>query len=231
MRHPGTKLAAILAGVLLAVYAQPAFAVVGETVYGLSGYSPTLGQEIVSITRSYDYNIDIPSHYFAMTLAGVPDGETGDYASAYAILINSSGDPIDPYSVLTEFNANAFADVTTKLSISRDGSIYRLSYNPDFWNSSVPYSTFDPLSGFGFSRKALDTGEALLTWTIPMNAIDGPFSWMGATFIENTNSEYGLDLVHMTGSTDAVPIPNALWLLGSGVVALIGLKRRKNINR
>jgi hypothetical protein len=52
--------------------------------------------------------------------------------------------------------------------------------------------------------------------------IGNSFAWWAATL--------HLDDYHHTNPVSATPIPNAAWLLGSGVLALIGLKRRNRKN-
>ena len=52
----------------------------------------------------------------------------------------------------------------------------------------------------------------------------------GRYIFQGTPTEYGYDLQFRTYYDDAavVPIPGAVWLLGSGILGLVGLRKRKN---
>ena len=58
--------------------------------------------------------------------------------------------------------------------------------------------------------------------------IHGP-GYPAGNYIENGNSWSSCDLQFRTYTdTAAVPIPGAIWLLGSGILGLVGLRKRKN---
>lgn len=70
----------------------------------------------------------------------------------------------------------------------------------------------------------ISTDGKTLEWKIPLGLIDSrTFSFYGETIRLGVHND----------RTDSatVPLPGAAWLLGSGVVALVGLKRRKNGSR
>ncbi len=48
------------------------------------------------------------------------------------------------------------------------------------------------------------------------------------TATPDANSEFGLALQQVDGNIPAVPLPATLWLLGSGLMGLVGVARRKN---
>ena len=73
------------------------------------------------------------------------------------------------------------------------------------------------VSGFQFSD-----GKTL-EWKIPETQLVGAFSISGLTF--STASPYILDDTK-SGVVSVVPIPSAVWLIGSGLLGLVGLKRK-----
>ena len=67
------------------------------------------------------------------------------------------------------------------------------------------------------------TGGKLLEWKLTAADLSGigpnPEWWV--------ETYSGLDLKDTTAHSSVVPIPNSAWLLGSGIIGLIGLKRRR----
>ncbi|NOU15464.1 MAG: VPLPA-CTERM sorting domain-containing protein [Methylococcaceae bacterium] len=54
---------------------------------------------------------------------------------------------------------------------------------------------------------------------------------MSFGYLENTNTAtngaIGVDNIKIAANVSAVPVPGAVWLLGSGLAGLVGLQRRK----
>ena len=102
---------------------------------------------------------------------------------------------------------------------------------PGFTLDAIPGCP-DPLqpknmAGFGM--------YSLVFMEIPPNAVDTlsvtlyGTGWMSAADVLALNDEGYLAAAHITGNTgfaSAAPIPAAAWLLGFGVVGLVGAKKR-----
>ena len=96
--------------------------------------------------------------------------------------------------------------------------------NVDFsslWaNATTPYGSLDtalylstnPPVGGTYNP---GTGAFALTWTNPFSIL------VGSNFINGTAS------VSLNGTATLVPVPAALWLLGSGLLGLAGIARRR----
>jgi hypothetical protein len=159
------------------------------------------GQDITKVWWGWAGNV----HYFRMDLAQAPNG------SAFA----------DKYGIHMDFmsgsgNAGYFG-VDTLLLSSFDGSSYTPSMN--VWDGAayapVPGMVL-PFTGFDFQASG-----TTLEWKIFGD--QNIFTWWGVT-------EKGFNFTDISSQVVTTPIPSAAWLLGSGVVALIGLRRR-NVQR
>jgi hypothetical protein len=55
--------------------------------------------------------------------------------------------------------------------------------------------------------------------------------WLSFSYLENTSSQtngaVGIDNIKITANVAPVPVPGAVWLLGSGLAGLVGMQRRK----
>ena len=81
-------------------------------------------------------------------------------------------------------------------------------------------TNFDNLSiGWYWSAEAFDTASA---WGFRMT--DGLLS-----FLQKSSNGYGLSV--RSGDVSVVPLPGAIYLLGSGLIGLAALRRRKQGNR
>jgi hypothetical protein len=156
------------------------------------------GQNITKVWWGWASNV----HYFRMDLAGTPS--VSDSADSYGIhmdFLSGSGNP-------------GYFGVDTLLLSSFNGS----SYSPSLrvWDGSsyaaVPSGVL-PFTGFDFQA----SGNKL-EWKIFGDA--HAFSWWGVT-------EKAFSFRDISSQVVTTPIPSAAWLLGSGVVALIGLRRRR----
>lgn len=109
----------------------------------------------------------------------------------------------------------------TNLYRDTDGDGYAETFIENV-NSATPI-TDSYLIDNGFYTLALDQGPAPLAMTAEtIGLIDGPFPGFKIHLdIGSGNS------LHVT-SVSAVPVPGALWLFGSGLIAFAGFARRRN---
>ena len=189
MAHLTKGFVVLFAALLLATFAQPAFALPYGS-WGAPIITDATGDSLASpnnggtdIWKLYYANNGV-NNYFRMDIAGTIS--TSDYANLYGIVLNSSN-PADPSSI----GAVAFPLFGTL--------------------TMIPYGS----PGTDFLR----TGSTL-EWSIPNSELSGAFTFYGITLSTRAQG-------FIADTTTATPIPGAAWLLGSGLVGLIGLKRRK----
>ena len=121
---------------------------------------------------------------------------TSDYGTIYGIYLGASSPPTD-YSIESLLKKN------TKGVLSYSYLLGDTSFN---------------LATNGFSR--LDNGKTL-EWKIDKTDVTGDWNFLlGAT--ANSSGETVYDHTNVA----ATPIPAAAWLLGSGIIGLIGIRRR-----
>jgi len=204
MGQSRTKAAVIFAVILLLGVAQPVLAVL------------TPAQDIVSASLTSDAT----TYSFSMTLLGAPGGAgSTDYAVAYGIfLINAAPNPpgnMGNYFTYSGIPSNIDAYMYTNyVSPGTTDSVVFGKYKGLMGDLSFDSPSFNPMPTFS-------ANGSTLTWTINKSQLASGFSWLAAT--------YGNNGLFLDKSNVALtPIPNAIWLFGSGVVALVGLKRRKS---
>lgn len=114
------------------------------------------------------------------------------------------------YSVLMSTHQNDL--LSNPLTLDATASLNR------FQKLVVAFSTEVTQSGNWLS------GSKNLHWSIPQNNLFSGATFWFAGQSYNTNSF----LLYSQTKPAATPIPGAIWLLGSGIMGLIGLRRRNN---
>lgn len=108
------------------------------------------------------------------------------------------------------------SDLTIENADYAAESVLRTKYSNYFWAYFTDYTgskVESSIPGFRYENKVLE-------WTVAKTDIESSwFHYMGAT---STSS----GLISDTTAVAATPIPGAVWLLGSGLVGLIGLRRK-----
>ena len=204
MRKLTKMLIVLITAVLMGIGSQPAFSMgIGSQPTFSYSWSPTpnIADAIDIGGGAKDitgiwYANDGVNKYFRMDLNGVVT--SGDRNNLYGIYIGSS-------SGFTPSTSNLVGGL---VFIGSDGTL-------NFSNVGTP-----SVGTLGF-RSSNTSTTTTLEWTIPGDQLPNAFYYMGATqtLPSTINDTTDIKYAH-------TPIPNAAWLLGSGVLCLIGLQRR-----
>ena len=168
---------------------------------------------------------------------------TGDTQISFDLIFNNTGDSFDAFAFATDLSIDL-----DELIPSSDNGNYDVVYYNGLMSSSTYGGTLNEdifqVSAFAFSGlTSIKGGENLLaTITFDIlspDALDGSVVWdvkslddstgIGTGFLLYDGSGYILGEESMNNpdiGISAVPIPAAVWLLGSGLVALVGIRRK-----
>ena len=183
------------------------------------------GRDILAAYQAYNNGY----LYFRIDLASAPSGHfPPGYANTYGLYIDSraggapSSDEYVPGAVqgIGPLSGIDFI-VSSELEIERCN---RLDWDPEFQVWRV--DEFKDRSKLKF--QAYKNGGTTLEWRVKdgkgVKHIGNAFTWWAGTMRPGEGSaKRTYDLTNAT----ITPIPSAAWLLGSGIIGLIGLKRRR----
>jgi hypothetical protein len=216
MRPRNQTLMVLFAVLFLATLSQPAAAAFSwydwTDGYQLvrSGTNPALtsGQDI----RNAFYAVNDGYKYFRMELYGSPNLDANGYANQYGFFVNSgTGKDFPQYSVPLGGTGKVDSYLNATVSPTFSGNLLFTPYGETYKNGVAPAVAFD---------LRFDRNGKYLDWAIPKDQLPDNFTWLAATFHSST-----LTVLDKTAAV-ATPIPSAALLLGTGIVGLIGLRRR-----
>ncbi|WP_022662549.1 hypothetical protein [Paucidesulfovibrio longus] len=210
-----TTIALLLAALLLLPAGASAYSITVDNYAGLSGVDFTAsGGSLATKTVA------------GITGLGVSGGVTGEIGLGQSITISfdqaqyvnslslaqlytagnysDGADEVAAITVLGGFGSRTFtltASEATSATWTGFGSV--LNLDPAVNNSGALWQLINPFGDLAISSIVLSAADSLA----------------GAG---STNSDYGFHSMETT----ATPIPGAVWLLGSGLLGLIGLRRR-----
>ena len=182
--------------------------------------TPTPGQNILYAWHAFDGDY----HYFRIDLESAPAYiDPPGYANTYGIFIDSKalGAPNDDRFIPRTL-VNIDYIVSTELDF--EGKKHNvLDWDPELqrWKGDE----FKDSSNLQF--QATENGGKTLEWRVKEGGnfvIGSSFRWWAASMLPGDCDGHG----KRTYDVMATPIPSAAWLLGSGIIGLIGLKRRAN---
>lgn len=168
-----------------------------------TGPSQMVGSLIdgIDLGRDIDaayYAFDADYRFFRLDLKGAPETGPNNFAPLYQFAISTP-------SETGYLNTFALTNPIPPPSLL-------------FASAAAPPSMF---SEFHFRFKT----PSVLEWAVKKEDLPDVFAWYALTADLSGGSISGI--FDMTAPALATPIPSAAWLLGSGVVALIGIRRRK----
>jgi len=193
----------------------------------LSGETSYDGRDILAAYQAYD-----AGHlYFRIDLASAPSSVfPPGYANTYGIYIDSKPGVGADSSNMYVPGTLAGIDFIISSDLNFD-KFSRMIWDPEFQVWRV--DEFKSSSGLQF-QASMNEGTTL-EWRVldgdGAKHIGNSFTWWAGTMLPSDGS--AKKTYDLTSATDPpstpVPIPSAVWLLGSGIIGLIGLKRRKTV--
>ena len=182
-------------------------------------YSPTSGQNILTAWHAYDGTY----HYFRIDLASAPSSTfPPGYANTYGIYIDSraGGAP----------NGNEYIPGTlTGIDFIVSSEVELENNNRLDWDKELQRWKVDEFKhSDDLTFQHGENGGTTLEWRIRDGEgekyIGNSFAWWAATMLPGDDGQ-----AKITYDVMATPIPASAWLLGSGLIALVGLKRRRSV--
>jgi hypothetical protein len=192
------------------LYDWPTTPTFKDSVYDTPGEPRKAGQDITNVWHAYDGG----SHFFRLDLLGEPSRRHHDFSKIYGFYIDSKpgGNPAD----FLLPGALSGIDYILYVSVVREG--HSLNFRPaklKEWNTG----RFDSIHGGVEAFQHTRNGGKALEWKIDDSRIDTTFNWWAVS----SNKLYGT----VSANDIATPIPGAAWLFGTGVLALIGLRKKR----
>jgi hypothetical protein len=232
------KAAIVVAAALLLASAGPASAAYlydwssAQKVTDPAGDTTYPGRDIRAAYQAYSHGY----LYFRIDLASAPSSHfSPGYANTYGLYIDSkdggarSTDKYIPGAVpgIGPLSGIDFI-VSSELDIEKCN---RLDWDPDLqvWKAHE-FKNSDNLK----FQAGMDHGKTL-EWKVKdgngSKHIGNSFTWWAGPMLPGDHSaKKTYDLTNATlapSNPTATPIPSAAWLLGSGIIGLVGLKRRR----
>ena len=239
------KMIVLLAGALMALSAGSAFASFGNGQLDLYAYSnvagtPEVGVNLGSITALLANGADTTITAGASTVAALLTGATSVYAGLYGYDATGANIYVIANTGLGSFSAssagysnfvtaNTAINTTygnnTVLSLASKGTSSTADYFGKLDKGVNGGGTFGTLIGTGKGTDFTTNFSTDITKSIyVLNVASGfTFTDTGATAIFNTDGS-----IEVKGAAAApTPIPPSFLLMGSGLLGMIGLRRKK----
>ncbi|BBO83651.1 hypothetical protein DSCO28_42170 [Desulfosarcina ovata subsp. sediminis] len=199
----------------------------------LFGFAGTAGAATISIIPTGTYSMaagDTVS--FDVLFSADDDGDT-----LTGLLLNLGYDAEELSFVSYSYDALSAEGWTEFFGTAQDVALedgsYLANYNLSYpWsgsgydvaaNQSVSMGTFTFTATAGLVEDGLSD-----LWVVESVATDATHTYYSTISFNASYGEPALDLLTAQGADVApVPVPAAAWLLGSGLIGLVGLRRRK----
>lgn len=205
---------AFFAGVLAAVILLPGVSFGAIYVPDVSGDVSVAAGDISGI----GFTQDADNYYFSMSLNGAINQNPSGIHTAYFIAFDTTaGGGWLANMTGVDYMIRVFHDSSKgdKVSTSTNQSgIYKFDASISDWDYDF--------SGKPTVNFSISDDRKTLGWVVSRNDLFLPGIWEFAGLTHSSSGNPRYDHTPMTPT----PIPGAAWLLGSGLVGLIGLKRR-----
>jgi len=159
----------------------------------------------------HGYDDTTGTHYFRINL-----GSTLDGGNTNTLTTASKSTALGSYKIFIDLTPNVVFQYNTK-------TLGNFNYSWDFSGSTF---TTGLTGNAPTAQSATQFASTYLEWRYVDPAsgtghIGLNFNWWAQTLNGSGT------VLETTGTATATPIPNAAWLLGSGIIGLIGLQRRR----
>ena len=144
---------------------------------------------------------DVDDDINSVSAYSFTDGNGFDLTSLYDVVLDAKSNIV---------KGNAKLDVLFQPTSGIDGGIYNAAGNSNFFNTSM----------FPDIATLILTIDGPTTWAL--NDISNDFLRLQQTGLDNEGS------LKVAGDLVVVPLPAAFWLLGSGLLGLVGIARRRS---
>lgn len=156
-------------------------------------------------------------------LAGSPTAGTFGFATPFSLAAGTTNITVSFDWVFSAFLLGSGGDAD-QFSVGIAGNGFN-STSPLTNNNSVVNQTIN-ISGKAYGPANVN----ILASSLGAPDANGKY-WLSFGYLENassqTNGAVGIDNIKITANVSSVPVPGAVWLLGSGLAGLVGLQKRK----
>lgn len=161
-------------------------------------------------------------------LAGSPDNGTFGFATPFSLASGTTDITVSFDWVFSAFVLGGTGGSTDQFKVGIGGAGFDI--NSPLATSVTILDQSIPSAGKFYGPDTVNLAVASL------GAADANGNyWLSFGLLENTgtnpttNSAVGIDNIKITANVAPVPVPGAVWLLGSALAGLIGLQKRKAI--
>jgi hypothetical protein len=191
--------------------------VYGENKEGLIWGSPFFQSDAANqVSRNDDYSGGWRDTYLQFSLAAIPSGETIVSATFNFNVLEASSGKGYAHDIGYVQHSCAVHDANGDASQRKTGNVTVGTVRTDM---GLGWNTFDVTENIAFD----------VAGGYDWSAFHFKHDWNGdGKVVFSSGEEAGFaPYLSIVTEANAVPLPGAVWLLGSGLVGIVGLRRRK----
>ena len=180
------------------------------------------GTDILKVLHAYDGGF----HYFRMDLEEAPAFTGMSYAFLHGIYINSKSGGVDgPVSGYIPNSLTGIDQILDSHYSPYLGGFIQDDFHDNMSGSDPSAWSLTKAQAPGVFETLKSDGGKTLEWKIIDTAIGSTFSWWAATHDVCPTGEITYDVTNRI-DVNPVPIPGAVLLFGSGLLGLLGFKKK-----